>query len=125
MRDVTQIASALYEQRQIVKGYSEDLAKQKEAEEGLRSELLEALKAARLKSVKVEEGAVFARGERVNYSIVDEMKALTWAKKNKCVAVNKAAANKILRTKYPNMPAGFEVTVTEYITVKGNNDSEE
>lgn len=102
-----------------------ELAPMEESESYFRAELLDALKKAKLKTVKAEDGTVFARSERVNYSIIDKIKALAWAKRNKCVAVDKAAANKILRTKYPDMPVGFEVSVTEFISVRGKKEDEE
>lgn len=126
MRDINTIAVSLAKTRDIINEIKvAQLGPYEKTEEALRGELLEALKAARLKSVKVEEGPTFARSERVNYGIVDPIAALAWAKKNKCISVDKAAANKILRTKYPDMPKGFEVNVTEFISVKSaKNDGE-
>lgn len=123
-RDIKEIADELSSAREQVAKIRQELKIEEEGESYFRAELLEALRAARLKTVKSESGIVFARGERVNYIVTDKERALAWAKRNKCVTVDKAAANKILRTKYPDMPAGFEVRVTEFISIRGNNDNE-
>jgi hypothetical protein len=125
MRDINVIAKELSEVK-IEADYikSGALKELEDEEEALRVELLSALKEARLKSVKVEDGPVFSRSERVNYVVANLEDAIKWAKKNKCISVDKSAANKILRTKYPDMPKGFEVKITEFISVRGNNDEQ-
>jgi hypothetical protein len=122
-REINEIVDELVAtQNEIERIKKNELVPLEISEDYFRAELLAALKLARLKSVKANNGSIFARKERVNYPVIDKIKALAWAKRNKCVAVDKAEANKILRTKYPNMPEGFGIEVSEFISVRGNKE---
>lgn len=88
----------------------------KEAEEGLREEMMVALIAAGLDSAK-HKGQIFSRKYRINYAIQDLKKATEWAEAHGLLRIDKTAANKLLAREIVT-PDGFERVEEEHLAIK-------
>lgn len=90
-----------------------------EREAFLRSELLQSLKSQGVRTVKLEDGTLFARTDRSTLRVKpgEEESAFRWAKKNNALKIDTGTAAKILRRELKT-PKFFNVIRTEYLTIK-------
>lgn len=83
----------------------------------LQQELIELYNEVGITSIKTEAGETYAKAMRKGLMIKDDRKALTWAIENNCANINKIYAAQVI-FKQEEIPAGFEVVQSEYISVR-------
>lgn len=97
----------------------------KDEESALREALFDTLKRQHVKSVRLEDGTSFTIAEKQTLKVKDMEKALKWAEDKNVIKLDTGAALKIVRRNL-KLPKFFEVTKTEYLTVRkpGVSDDE-
>jgi len=94
----------------------------KERRDAIQNELLAALRKEDLASIKTTAGETYARSIRRGVDIVNAVLAMSWARDNGAVAIDRRIVAQKL-AKLDQMPPGFELTETEFISVrKPKND---
>lgn len=122
--DLFEKAQQLYEVEATIKQAQDELKTRlapMEAEaEALRTEVLQLMHDARLKSVRVEDGSSYQRVYKAKFEITDPEAAERWAKRNGCMRLDKTEANKIL-LRLPKVPKGFEQNDVEHLRITKAN----
>lgn len=122
---IKKLAEQLYIVRKEVQDIEEEtkkkLAPLKSARTNLQAQLIEMLDEIGIKSIKTESGESYSKAERKGASIVDVRKALAWARENGAVSIDKRMAEQKLKALLKNgkeLPEGFEIATSSYITVR-------
>jgi hypothetical protein len=125
---VTRLAQELRGKQEKLEEMKKTLCAPLEATiEELREELLEEMKLTAMRDLKLETGEMFVRSERVSFKVLNEQRALDWAKEHNALKLDTTKANKLLKREF-NLPAGFEEQRTEYLSVRkanGNGEDED
>lgn len=127
VQHVHDAAEEAYEVDQQIKDvkaeYKKTIDELEKASDEKRATLLSLMKEARQKHVDVGGGNFFyVREVKANFNITDEEKAMLWAKKNKCLRIDKVEAKKIL-LRTPKVPQGWEQVDTEHVKLNASKGS--
>lgn len=118
---ITNTAEELYKARQAISQYEEDAKKVleplKAMRDKLQEDLLTELNAQGLSSIKTKSGDSFAKAVRKGVAITSEAHALEWAIKQRCVRIDSVVAGQLLKD-VKDLPPGFELRQSEYISVR-------
>ena len=92
--------------------------------EELQLSLITDLKKEGLASIKTDAGESYILSKRKGVNIVNDALALTWAIENRAVSIDRRiVATKLAKT--DELPDGFELVETEFISVRGAKASNE
>lgn len=124
MTEIRSIADQLFECRQDIKALEEKhrevMVPLENRENDLERALMEQFKGTGIRTIKLDSGHVFALSTRFSLKVLDEARALLWAKKKKVVKVDTVAALKLLRD--PKAPSpedhGMTIAFTDYLSVR-------
>ncbi len=122
---VTKLAAELTKVRaDLAEAKEQVIAPLEQAEEDLREQLFNELKATGMDTLRYE-GNTFVRQSKVSFKIVDEEMAMKFAEQYPSVLkVDLTKATKIIKPML-SLPAGFERQDTEFLSVRKSNDGEE
>jgi hypothetical protein len=96
----------------------------KEKREELQLSLIADLKKEGLASIKTAAGESYILSKRKGINIVNDTLALQWAIENRTISIDRRmVATKL--GKVDQMPAGFELVETEFISVRGAKASKD
>lgn len=96
----------------------------KQAREDIQTLLIKDLKKEGLASIKTNAGESYILSKRKGVNIVDDALALNWAIDNHAISIDRrVVATKL--SKVDEMPEGFEMVETEFISVRGAKASKE
>jgi hypothetical protein len=84
----------------------------------LQNALIEDLKNEGLASIKTDAGESYILSKRKGVNIVNDALALTWAIENRAISIDRRVVAARLG-KLDEMPKGFELVETEFISVRG------
>lgn len=120
IKQLSDDAERLYEVRKLIEA-KEAICKQetealKVEREILQRKLIDGLNKQELSSVKLKSGDRVAKGVRRGVEVVNESLAIKWAIEARAVSVNKLIAAQKLR-EVDEMPAGFRLVESEYISI--------
>lgn len=114
-------AEQLYKIRKQIEAIEEENKKTLEVlkvdRDVIQSLLISDLKKQGISSIKVSTGDSFYLGKHKGVEIVNEAQAFKWAYDQKAVSINKTIVAQILKES-KDIPAGFELIETEFISVK-------
>ena len=118
-------AEALWQIRQLIdekeEGVKKELMHLKNERDAIQATLLAEMNKNNLLSLKVKSGDSFYKGSRKSVEIINEAQALEWALEHRTVSINKILVAQELG-KVETMPAGFQMTETEFISVRKAKD---
>jgi hypothetical protein len=121
IQNLTTKAEMLYQVRKEIEKIeteaAEKTAKLKEERDALQVLLISDMNKIGLKSVKVANGDLFTKASRKGVDITNEIEAMKWAIEKRAVNINKAMVASLLKEE-KEMPTGFQLVETEYISVK-------
>jgi hypothetical protein len=96
----------------------------KAAREALQTALIADLKKEGLASIKINTGESYILSERKGVNIINDALALKWAIENHAVSIDRRmVATKL--AKVDEMPKGFELVKSEFISVRGAKASKD
>ena len=121
IQKITDKAEQLYQVRQSIRKMEEDTKKVldvlKAEKSTLQDDLIAELNEQGLSSIKVSSGDSFTKVVKHGVEVTNEATAIEWAIQNRAVNINKIVAGQILKN-VKEMPAGFQLSETEYISVR-------
>lgn len=103
--------------RELEEKQQEAMSPLKAQRDELQNALLEDLRKYDLKTVKSTSGESFTRMVRKSIGVMDPRKALDWATKNGCIAIDKVRTAAHLRNAKA-LPDGFDFVETDYISIR-------
>lgn len=123
-------AEALYKIRQQIdekeEANKQELASLKLERDAIQALLLADMNKNNLLSLKVKSGDSFYKGSRKGVEITNEAHALAWAIEHRTVSINKVLVAQELKQVDPTqIPFGFKLTETEFISVRKGKETEE
>ena len=96
-----------------------ELDAMKEHRDAVQSQLLDALRKEDLTSIKTTAGESYSRATRRGVDIINPIAALSWAKDSGAISIDRRlVAQKLADKDADTLPPGFELVVTEYISVR-------
>lgn len=118
---ITEKAEKLYQIRQLIEKKEEECKRELESlkteRDVIQELLLISLNKQGLKSIKVSSGDSIYKGTRRGVTIINEFRALEWAKENGAVNIDKVMVAQKLKDA-TTIPSGFELVQTEFISVR-------
>lgn len=125
---LTETAEKLYQCRKSIENYEYQaktvLDMLKAERDALQADLIAKLTENELSTIKVSSGDSFTKAIRRGINVTNEITALKWAMDKGAVNINKIlVAQKLKDAK--EIPSGFEITETPYISVRHAKKVEE
>lgn len=121
IKRITDKAERLAEVRAAINVLEEESKLKVEAlkteRDALQEDLIASLKKESLTTIKTSAGESYTLAKRRGVSVVNESVALSWAIENRAISINRLMVAQKLRYE-KEMPAGFELFESEYISVR-------
>jgi hypothetical protein len=119
--ELANIRASINEIEEAAKAQTDAL---KAKREDLQLSLIADLKKEGLASIKTNSGESYILSKRKGVNIVNDVSALNWAIDNHAISIDRRIVAAKL-AKVDDMPAGFELVETEFISVRGAKASKD
>jgi hypothetical protein len=119
--EITALAEKLYTLRKEIDHRDEEhdliMSPLKQERDQAQADLIAALNATGLASLKVSSGDTFTKAQRRTVAVIDPYRALEWAKEAGAVKIDTALVAQMVKDG-KELPEAFRPEVTEYISVR-------